>query len=238
MKITPVSHEWSGSLARRSGAPTGVVVHHAAHPRCGAATIHGWHIARKWKGIGYHFVVRKDGTIETGRPEWAIGSHTMSVNSRIGVCLEGNFETEVPLAAQLAALAWLIHVYLAGKYGKLVVTRHRDHAATSCPGKNLPWPIQAAPAAPAAPSRPQPAPATKPAPARPTRREGARKDAHVREIQRRLNVKRARDGRGRALVVDGDFGPRTKEAVMSFQRAQKIGIDGVVGPETWARLLR
>lgn len=37
--------------------------------------------------------------------------------------------------------------------------------------------------------------------------------------------------------IDGKFGPQTKTAVQSFQSAQGIKIDGIVGPVTWARLL-
>lgn len=37
--------------------------------------------------------------------------------------------------------------------------------------------------------------------------------------------------------IDGKFGPQTKTAVQSFQSAQGIAIDGIVGPVTWDRLL-
>jgi peptidoglycan hydrolase-like protein with peptidoglycan-binding domain len=38
------------------------------------------------------------------------------------------------------------------------------------------------------------------------------------------------------LVVDGDFGTLTKAAVEDFQQAAHIGIDGIVGPQTWHAL--
>jgi len=38
--------------------------------------------------------------------------------------------------------------------------------------------------------------------------------------------------------VDGVFGPRTRDAVMSFQRAARITADGIVGPVTWGVLLK
>lgn len=56
------------------------------------------------------------------------------------------------------------------------------------------------------------------------------KGARVRELQGLLV--RA----GHAVKVDGDFGPATKTAVMSFQRAESIIVDGVAGPETIRRL--
>ncbi|RJP29159.1 MAG: peptidoglycan-binding protein [Candidatus Omnitrophota bacterium] len=36
--------------------------------------------------------------------------------------------------------------------------------------------------------------------------------------------------------VDGRIGPRTKTAIRAFQKANKIKVDGVVGPKTWAEL--
>ncbi len=52
----------------------------------------------------------------------------------------------------------------------------------------------------------------------------------VTQLQQRLNQL------GANLVVDGDFGPATKNAVLAFQGRERIGFDGVVGPQTQSYL--
>lgn len=48
---------------------------------------------------------------------------------------------------------------------------------------------------------------------------------------RNLGVARQTD----PIVVDGDFGPMTEQAVQEFQLNQAIEVDGIVGPITWRR---
>ncbi|MFT3843090.1 MAG: peptidoglycan-binding protein [Myxococcaceae bacterium] len=61
-------------------------------------------------------------------------------------------------------------------------------------------------------------------------REGSR-GAQVATLQRALASKGFSPG-----VADGVFGPMTQRAVMSFQRAHGLSVDGVVGPQTWGAL--
>jgi len=37
-------------------------------------------------------------------------------------------------------------------------------------------------------------------------------------------------------AIDGKIGPRTKNAIMEFQKAKALKIDGKVGPKTWVEL--
>lgn len=121
-----------------------IVVHHTGNPTdddLSAAEIHQSHLQQGWAGIGYHYVIRKDGTIERGRPRQMIGSHAYNFNSvSIGIHVCGNFELAEPTAEQLTSLSMLI-AELCNIYGLVasrdVVVGHRDLIATACPGANL-----------------------------------------------------------------------------------------------------
>lgn len=41
---------------------------------------------------------------------------------------------------------------------------------------------------------------------------------------------------GEFLKVDGYFGPKTRQAVINFQRKHSLGMDGKIGVETWKKL--
>lgn len=54
------------------------------------ATIDAWHKKRGFKGIGYHYVIGVDGTVERGRPDLETGAHVKGENKgNIGICLIG-----------------------------------------------------------------------------------------------------------------------------------------------------
>ena len=130
------------SLSERSYTDM-IVIHHTGCNDIDASAeqIHQWHLNNGWAGIGYHYVIRKDGTIERGRPEWAIGSHAYGENSHtIGIHLSGDFEQAEPTAQQIEKCAMLI-ADIADRYGLPIdrdtIVGHGELMATDCPGKNL-----------------------------------------------------------------------------------------------------
>lgn len=121
-----------------------IVIHHTGNPvddDLSAEQIHASHQAQGWVGIGYHFVIRKDGTVELGRPDWTVGAHAYGFNSKsIGIHVCGNFDMAEPTEAQINALPQLI-ADICDAYGLIasadIVVGHRDLMATACPGNNL-----------------------------------------------------------------------------------------------------
>lgn len=100
-----------------------------------AATIHAWHLGRKFSGIGYHWVVLEDGTIQAGRPEYWRGAHARGNNKNsIGVCLIGRDEFT---SAQLSALVDLSRD-ICSRYPQAKLVNHYDlDPGKTCPNMNL-----------------------------------------------------------------------------------------------------
>ena len=123
---------------------TKIVIHHTGNAQdddLSAEQIHASHLMQGWAGIGYHYVIRKDGTVELGRPEWAVGAHAQGFNwTTLGIHLCGNFELVAPTKAQIESLAYLVG-YLCEQYDLIPdprhVVGHRDLMATACPGQQL-----------------------------------------------------------------------------------------------------
>lgn len=73
----------------------------------------------------------------------------------------------------------------------------------------------------------------------PTLRRGSRLRSTTKTLQRELNeeIFAGRLPGVDLLVVDGMFGPLTEETVANFQAVQRLKIDGVVGGQTWHKLI-
>ncbi|MGM9777402.1 MAG: N-acetylmuramoyl-L-alanine amidase [Prevotella sp.] len=104
-----------------------------------AADIDRWHRAQGWNGIGYHFVVRLDGTVENGRPIEKVGAHCAGKNATsIGVCYiggiasDGHTPSDTRTPQQKAALTALLR-RLKTQFPKAKIYGHRDFAKKACP---------------------------------------------------------------------------------------------------------
>ncbi len=111
-----------------------IVVHcSAVRPgqRSSAADIDLWHKQRGWKGIGYHYVVLRDGTIENGRSIKEVGAHCYPLNRHsIGICYEGGQDAngipnDTRTPEQKRALRQLLEE-LHGRFPKALIVGHRD----------------------------------------------------------------------------------------------------------------
>lgn len=119
-----------------------LIVHCAATPEgkdFTVADITRWHKARGFRTIGYHYVIYRDGSVHTGRPEAEVGAHVSGYNSHsIGICYiggvasDGKTPKDTRTTAQKAALRALL-VKLRAKYPGATICGHRDLAAKACP---------------------------------------------------------------------------------------------------------
>jgi N-acetylmuramoyl-L-alanine amidase len=107
----------------------------------GAADIRRWHRAQGWSDIGYHYVIRRSGKLETGRPLETIGTHVKGHNTdSVGICLVGGlnnqtFKPENNYTPQQWDTLRKLLTGLLKKYPKAKVLGHRDFAgvAKACP---------------------------------------------------------------------------------------------------------
>lgn len=105
-----------------------------------AKVIDRWHRQRGFLMLGYHYVIKTDGTIEKGRDEDAIGAHVEGHNARsVGICLVGGVDKDgksVNNYSQDQMLSLLVVLKdLKGKYPKAQILGHRDFAGVKkdCP---------------------------------------------------------------------------------------------------------
>lgn len=119
-----------------------IIIHCTATPEgrnVTAAEVGKWHRERGWDGIGYHFLILLDGSIQIGRPIGKPGAHCKGHNAEsIGVCYVGGMsadnaqpkDTRTP--KQRTALRLLIES-LKRQYPKATIHGHREFAPKACP---------------------------------------------------------------------------------------------------------
>ena len=100
--------------------------------------VKSWHLQRGWSDVGYHYIIRIDGTIQKGRDVSKIGAHCKGHNEKsIGVCYIGGLnytgiseDTRTPL--QKHALKELIKE-LKELYPNASVHGHNEFSPKACP---------------------------------------------------------------------------------------------------------
>lgn len=120
---------------------TEIILHCSATPEgrdVTAAQIDLWHRQRGFSRIGYHYVVRLDGSVEPGRSEKEAGAHCSGHNSHsIGVCYIGGCDAEMKpkdtrTSAQRAVLREIVDD-LRRRYPSAKIHGHYEFAAKACP---------------------------------------------------------------------------------------------------------
>lgn len=119
-----------------------IIVHCSATPEgkdFTVAQIKQCHLQRGFSDIGYHYVIYRDGSVHTGRPESVSGAHCTGHNTiSIGVCYIGGCATngttpkDTRTPAQKVALVKLLKE-LKAKYPKATIHSHKDYANKACP---------------------------------------------------------------------------------------------------------
>lgn len=133
------------AYSRRQGDINHLVVHCSATKATwngGVEEIRSWHINDNlWSDVGYHFVIRRDGTVERGRPVWAVGAGVAGYNAHsIHICLVGGLDNDGKpednfAPVQKAALAFLLSNLKRLVANKAKVCGHRDFPGVTkaCP---------------------------------------------------------------------------------------------------------
>lgn len=122
-----------------------IIVHCSATPPSmdiGADKIRDWHLAQGWRDIGYHYVIKRDGLVETGRPVSQRGAHCKGFNDdSIGICLIGGVDDKSTpqfnfTANQMERLFYLT-LELQHLHPDCTVHGHNEFSSKACPSFNV-----------------------------------------------------------------------------------------------------
>ena len=264
MEIKKVNLNFNMNKIAYGNNPKEIILHHAEASNCSVEDINNWHKNQGWAGIGYHYFVRKNGSIFKGREDNWVGSHCLGHNQNtLGICFEGAYNKETMPQAQINAGRELVS-YLKAKYGISSVKRHKDYNSTDCPGANFPF-AEIINSSNVSSSSINVS----------INKTNVNVDGWVKELQEECNrqgfSKQVVDGipgpntlagcptmrygaSGKITMLlqeklislgyscgpcsaDGEFGNATRVAVMQFQKDKGLEVDGIVGPNTWRKLL-
>lgn len=241
---------WPASGAGSANPRSGIAVHYDGSNQSLANKQHAscrtyWKNTRKfhmgpsrgWADIGYSFAVCPHGIVLEGRGLNKVQAAQPGGNSTWYSVTFMSGPSEHPTDAQIKAFREL-RSWLRGKGVAAAIRPHSAFTSTSCCGDILRKLIsngtlaKGAPAAPK-PSAPKP-PAPKPAgkaprfPGKLITQPPVMRSAAVKTWQQQMRK------RGWKISVDGAYGPASEAVCRQFQAQKRLGVDGVVGPKTWA----
>jgi len=226
MKIEKPNLVFSGKLIPLKKVDK-IICHHPAHMSWDINDIHKYHRdSNGWSGIGYNYFVTFDGRIQEGRGRNQ-GAHTLgSWNGKsLGVCFQGDFSKQLMTDEQVDSGAELIASLIRNE-GLTIndVVGHGDLWNTACPGKNFRMTdLKNAILNELNPNM-----------------EGERDKMLLKRGDRSSEVKTLQENLNKlghnAGTADGIFGPATDKALKSFQKATGIVVDGIAGPQTFAKI--
>jgi len=235
-----------GAYSNWSVSPRDLVVHYVggsgdigihSHADCPAhiRSVQAYEQGHGYIDIAYNLVLCPHGVVYEARGLGHAGAANgpRTNGSKPSVLYLSNNTALTPEALGALHTLWAEHG--PALYG------HREVNSTSCPGDPIFGQVVAMRSGAIQPPAP-PTPPNAPAPglyalaqaihaldekikAAPTLRKGDR-GAHVSDLQFALSLL------GQTVAIDGSFGPQTDTAVRNVQRFWKLGVDGIVGPQT------
>lgn len=106
----------------------------SALERANMRFMQGYHMAKGWADLGYHYVIYPSGNVYAGRAANTQGAHALNGNGMPGISFAMNSELEVATIPALESFDMLCH-----ELGLTSVIGHRwvPGNSTACPGKNL-----------------------------------------------------------------------------------------------------
>ena len=201
------------------------------------ATMRQWHLQRGWSDVGYHFFIRKNGTLELGRSLEKIPAAQYGHNTAtIAICLHG-LKDEKFTEAQFETLRALVGQINLAYHSAITFHGHCEVAAKACPVFKYREILRLHASGQLINSFSAPVALQSPAPEEDVARQ---REITLRRGDRGVRVTALQ----RALIdhgyhvgkVDGHFGNLTQSAVLSLQADNHLIADGIVGPNTWEAL--
>tara|TARA_R110000803_G_scaffold201303_2_gene266032 strand:+ start:351 stop:794 length:444 start_codon:yes stop_codon:yes gene_type:complete len=118
-----------------------IIIHTSATPitmNIGAYEISKWHRAQGWLDIGYHFVIKRGGLIELGRPMEAVGAHAKGYNDKsVAICMIGGIDKDKKPENNYTVEQWdslrTSLLFLNNIYSEAKVIGHNEVSKKDCP---------------------------------------------------------------------------------------------------------